>query len=262
MNVKTMVQACKSGIIKHAPGILTGTAIAGLVVSSYLWVKGTPKAQEAIAKKKEEKGSDLTKVETVKAAAPSYIPAMSVTVATAVAMFMAHKITAKQMAALFAAYQLSEEKIAEWKENTLKTVGQSKVDDIEQNIARSHMAEVPVTEEGIINTGKGHTLYFDKYSGRYFWSDRQFLREVELDLNELLDDNREADLNDYYDMILLERVKKGNDLMWIKKDPYKFKDNPDAVDRIRFKYTAAMHPTLNVACTEIDFVDEPTQLPF
>lgn len=257
MNVKAIIEASKTTITKHAPGILTGFAIAGLCISSYLWATETPKAQERIKKAEEAKGEKLSKTEKVKAAAPAYIPAAVSTAGTAITMFMAHKISAKQMAALLAAYQLSEDKLTEWKENTLKTVGQKKTDDIEENIARSRMSQVPVTEDGIINTGKGQTLYFDSWSGRYFWSDRQFLKEVEIDLNDIrvtnnndrrLIDPKDITLNDFYDMVGLDEIKHGDD--WIFNDP------------IKLKYTAIMHPTLNMACTQIDFYDEPVAIPF
>ena len=248
MNVKTIIEVSKTAITKHAPGILTGFAIVGLGVSSYFWVTNTPKAQERIKKAEEAKGDKLSKTETVKAAAPAYIPAIASTTATAVTMFMAHKISVKQMAALLAAYQLSEDKLSEWKENTLKTVGQKKTDDIEENIARSRMSKVPITEDGIINTGKGNTLFFDAWSGRYFYSDRQALHEAELNLGDMHVDANDICLNDVYEEILLEYVRKGNE--WV------------FVNRPRFKYTAVMHPTLGIACTQIDFVEEPVLMPF
>lgn len=263
MNGKATVKIIKEFCVKNAPTILTCVGIAELLGTSYLWVKNTPKAQEKLKKAEEEKGEKLTKTEKVKAAAPAYIPAATGTILTATTFLLANRISAKQLAAVIAAYQLSEEAREEWKENTYKTVGEKKYQDIEQNIARSHMDQVPIGEEGIINTGKGRTLYFDKYGGRYFWSDRQFLHEVELDMNDLLSEKQDICLNDFYDMILLDHVKHGDEMIWKKYDPYRRNDGqPGVVDRIRIKYTADMHPTLKIACTEIDFYDEPTSIPF
>ena len=249
MNAKTMVKIGKDFVIKHGPAILTTVGIAELVGTSYLWVKNTPKAQQRIADKQQEKGDEkLTKMETFKAAAPAYIPAASATVLTATTFLLANRISAKQMAALIAAYQLSEEARNEWKENTLKTVGQKKYDDIEESVARSRMQQVPATEASIINTGKGDTLFFDAWSGRYFYSSRQALHDVQLDLGDIFQTSGDICLNDYYDMINLDEVKQGNNLVW--------------ASRPIFKYTAVMHPTLGIACTQIDFVEDPTAIPF
>lgn len=249
MNGKATVKIIKEFCIKNAPTILTCVGIAELLGTSYLWVKNTPKAQEKLKKAEEEKGEKLTKTEKVKAAAPAYIPAATGTILTATTFLLANRISAKQLAAVIAAYQLSEEAREEWKENTLKTVGQKATENIEETAARTRMQQATYSDEAVVNTGKGDTLYFDRWSGRYFKSSAQAMHEIELELSDYLIDSDEVCLNDYYDLVGLENVKYGNEWIWSRKN--------DRDRRIKFKYTAIMHPVLNVACTQVDFAQDP-----
>lgn len=248
MNGKATVKVIKEFCVKNAPTILTGISIAELLAASYFWVKNTPKAQEKLKKAEEEKGEKLTKVETVKTAAPAYIPAATMTAMTITTLLLANRIGAKQLAAAIAAYQLSEEAREEFKDAAFRTVGEKKMEEIDETLATSRMKSVPITEDGIINTGKGKTLYFDAWSGRYFWSDRQFLHEVQNDLNEWRQDSKDVCLNDYYDEIGLEEVTKGNEYVFTEK--------------IKLKFTAIMHPTLGIPCAQITFETDPASVPF
>lgn len=60
---------------KIAPILLTVTASAGVIGTAVLAAKGTPKAIEAKKSAEKVKGKPLTTWETIKAMAPSYIPA-------------------------------------------------------------------------------------------------------------------------------------------------------------------------------------------
>lgn len=247
MNGKATIKIIKEFCVKNAPTILTCVGIAELIGTSYLWVKNTPKAQEKLKKAEETKGEKLTKTEKVKAAVPAYIPAATGTILTATTFLLANRISAKQLAAVIAAYQLSEEAREEWKENTLKTVGEKGTENIEATAARSRMQQASYSDEAVVNTGKGDTLYFDRWSGRYFKSSAQAMHEIELQLSDLLIDSEEVCLNDYYNELNLDEVKYGNEWIW-KRERNR---------RIKFKYTAVMHPVLNIACTQVDFVEDP-----
>ena len=63
---------------KHSPEILTGIGIAGMIMTTVLAVKATPKALELIEKqKKEEQTDDLTPIEVVKTTWKCYVPAVA-----------------------------------------------------------------------------------------------------------------------------------------------------------------------------------------
>ena len=63
-------------ISKRSPEILIGIGIAGMVTTTVLAVKATPKALELINDKKDElEVEKLTPIETVKATWKCYVPA-------------------------------------------------------------------------------------------------------------------------------------------------------------------------------------------
>ena len=65
-NFSKIAKDAKRVLSKHSPEILTGIGLAGMITSTVLAVKATPKALKRIEEAKEEKGEELTKVETVK----------------------------------------------------------------------------------------------------------------------------------------------------------------------------------------------------
>ena len=73
MNTKisSFIKATKASLKKHSPEILTGIGIAGMITSTVLAVKATPKAMARVEEAREEKGEDLTKAEVAAAAAPA-----------------------------------------------------------------------------------------------------------------------------------------------------------------------------------------------
>ena len=59
---------------KYSPTILTGVSIIGVITTTILGIKATPKALKLINEAKNEKGDKLTNKEIVKVAWKPYIP--------------------------------------------------------------------------------------------------------------------------------------------------------------------------------------------
>ena len=72
----------KPCIKKNAPTILTCIGAAGVVTTTVMAVKATPKALEILKDAEEEKGEKLTKWEKINVAGPVYIPAVITGAAT------------------------------------------------------------------------------------------------------------------------------------------------------------------------------------
>lgn len=67
-NISKIISSVRTSASKHSPEILTGIGIAGLVVTTVMAVRATPKALILIEDRKKELREDtLTPVETVKA---------------------------------------------------------------------------------------------------------------------------------------------------------------------------------------------------
>lgn len=200
---------------KHSPEILTGLGIAGMLSTTVLAVRATPKALKMVDEKKKELDTDsLTPLETVKAAWKPYIPAVVTgTVATA-CLIGANSVNAKRNAALATAYTLSETALSEYKAKVIETVGEKKEKVIREKVNQERIDKNPASKNSVIVVGDNGTLCYDHHSGRYFMSDIEKIRKAENTINKELISNMYVSLNDFYDEIGLERTRGGDDLGW------------------------------------------------
>lgn len=215
INFKGLVKAVRIGLDKHAPEILTGIGIAGMVTCTVLAVKATPKALELIEEEKEKKGDETLKpVERVKAAWKPYIPAMAVGGASIMCLIGATSVNTRRISALAAAYKLSETALDEYKAAALETLGEKKEKDIRDKVSENQIAANPVNESTVIVTGGGNSLCYDSISGRYFRSSIEKIRKVENQIERELLSSDYIALNDFYDALGLEHIEIGDDIGW------------------------------------------------
>lgn len=214
-NMTKFVNDIRKGISKHSPEILTGIGIAGMVTTTLLAVKATPKALKLIEeKKKEEHKDELTKIETVKAAWKPYVPA-AVTGTVAIGCLIgANSVHVRRNAALATAYQISSTALADYKEKAIETIGEKKEKAIQDKVAQKKVDDKPVTPDNVIITGSGSTLCYDPQFGQYFESDIEKIRAAVNTLNYEMLQHEYASVNDFYDELGVERIAIGDDLGW------------------------------------------------
>ena len=94
--------------------ILTCLAAIGVIGTTILTVKGTKKASDRLIEARIEKGDELTKIETVKVAAPAYIPTIIMGVSTIICIFGIDVLNQRQQAALASAYALADRSYREY----------------------------------------------------------------------------------------------------------------------------------------------------
>lgn len=203
---------------KHSPEILTGLGIAGMITTTVMAVKATPKAldllEDATEEKWVEKNEDLTKLEVIRTAIPCYIPAIIVGTVSVGCLIGASSVNMRRNAALATAYAISESTLKEYKGKILEELGEKREKEIRDSIDKDHVTKTPLNKSEVIITEKGNTLCFDKLSGRYFRSDIEKLRRVENDLNRRMRDDMYISLNEFYWEIGLEGIKIGEDIGW------------------------------------------------
>ena len=215
-NLKPVIQSAKTYLNRRCPEILTGIGITGMIATTVLAVKATPKALELIDDAHYEKGEDLTTPETIKACWKCYIPAATTGVVSVACLIGANSVHVRRNAALATAYKLSETAFSEYKSKVLESVGEKKEQVIREKVAQERIDKDPVSKSGIIITEKGNTLCYDYISKRYFKGDVDRIRKVENKLNKqmLHDICGYISLNDFYDEIGLEHIEFGDDLGW------------------------------------------------
>lgn len=205
-------------VSKHSPEILLTFGITGMITTTVLAVKVTPKALRLIEERKHELEVDtLTPVETVKTTWKCYVPAVISGTASVACLIGSNSVNAKRNAALATAYKLSETAFAEYREGTLAEVGEKKERAIRDKVSAKQIQENPVSKTEIIVTGKGKTLFFEPLSSRYFYSTIDLINRAVNKLNkDIICDpfDTGVTVNDFYTEIGIPTTATGDNLGW------------------------------------------------
>lgn len=214
-NITNIIKGIKASISRHSPEILTGIGIAGMVTTTILAVKATPKAIKLIEAEKRAKHVDaLSPVDTVKTVWKCYIPAAMTGVSSIACLIGSNAINAKRNAALTTVYTLSEMARNEYKEKVIETIGEKKEHTIKEKVDAERIKKDPVSKKEVIITEKGTTLCYDHVFGRYFKSDIDIINRAMNKINREIVINMYASLNDFYAELGLSPVEMGYDLGW------------------------------------------------
>lgn len=218
-NMANLFKSVKMVVSQHSPEILTGIGIAGMITTTILAVRATPKALTLIDDKKAELDLDprdnLAPMETVKATWKCYIPA-AVTCATSVACLVgASSVNSKRNAALATAYNLTTTAFNEFKEATREVVGEKKEQLIHHKVAEERVKKEPINQSAIIVSGNGNTRCFDTITKRRFVSDIEAIKRIVNELNRRMVNGEDyISLNDFYYELGLDGSSIGDELGW------------------------------------------------
>jgi hypothetical protein len=203
---------------KHSPEILTGLGIAGMVSTTVLAVKATPKAIKLIEIRKEElqlEDGKLKPIETIKTTWKCYIPA-AVTGSVSIACLVgANSMHLKRNTALAAAYKLSETALTEYREQVIETIGEKKEQAVRDKVAEKRLEKNPVEQNEVVASKKGGTtLCYDYMTDRYFESEIETIKKGLNRLNATMLRDDTVSLNDFYDEIGLPHAGIGDEFGW------------------------------------------------
>ena len=213
-NLTKFVKSAQLMLSKHSPEILTGIGIAGMITTTILAVKATPKALTLIDDAEYEKKERLTPVETVKVAWKPYIPAVITGTVSTACLIGASSVNSKRYTALTTAYKLSETALSDYKEKVIETIGEKKEKQVMDAIAKDKLEKNPIGQREIIRTGRGDTLWYDPLSDRYFYSDIEKIKKAANDLNSRMFDEMNISLNEFYNEIGLKEIALGSEIGW------------------------------------------------
>lgn len=215
IDIAHILKQAQTSLVKHSPEILTGIGIAGMIATTIIAVKATPKAIRLIEAKKQEKEVDsLTPVETVKASWKCYIPAAVTGTASVACLIGASSVHLRRNAALTAAYTLSETAFREYRNKVTETIGEKKEQVVRDAVAQDKVDKHPVTSNAIVVTGGGNTQCYDPFTDRWFKSDIDKLHKAENEVNGQMLDEGYISLNDFYYQIGLGDAVVGDKIGW------------------------------------------------
>lgn len=219
-NLEAAAKSIKGVLERHTPEILTGIGVAGMVTSTVLAVKATPKAYLLVNDRKDElEVEKLPVTELVKTTWKCYIPAAVTCGASIACLVGASSVNFKRNAALATAYKLSEAALSEYKDAVIETIGEKKEQSVRDKVAEERLKKNPVSKSEVIVTGNGTTLCYDPVGNSYFKSNIQQIESAKNKLNARMLSENYVSLNDFYDELGIGPTKLGDDLGWdIYKD--------------------------------------------
>lgn len=204
----SLLQSSKIFLKRNASTILTCIGSAGVIATSVMAVKETPKALVLLENAKEEKGEELTKLEAVKIAGPVYIPSIIVGMSTIACIFGANILNKRQQAALISAYTLLDNSYKEYRNKVVELYGEDADEHVRKEIAKDKY------EESDIETEDNKLLFYDEYSMKYFNSTMEDVIKAEYEINRILAERNGAFLNEFYDLLKLPQTNCGDVLGW------------------------------------------------
>lgn len=193
---------------RNASTILTCVGAVGVVATSVMAVKATPKALVLLEKAKEEKGEDLTKWEMVKMVGPTYIPAVITGAATIACIFGSNIISKHQQAALMSAYALLDNSYKEYKNKVDELYGEEAGVKIREEIAKDKY-----TGDNIL-LDDTKELFYDFYSGQYFNSSIEEVQRAEYEVNRTLYVEGYVGVNKFYEELGLPTRPEYDEIGW------------------------------------------------
>lgn len=232
-NLSSISKGIRTALTKHSPEILTGIGITGMITTTVLAVRATPRAVELISDLKKEQLHSITQeqveelhkngevdlnpitaIDIVKATWKCYIPAAITGSLSVICLIGASSVNVRRNAALATAYTLSESALKEYQEKVVEQIGEKKEQAVRDAIAKDKLEQDPVTNREVIITEKGDTLCYDALSGRYFKSDIDKIKKAVNEINRNLLGDMYISLNDFYYELGLDNTKLGDELGW------------------------------------------------
>ena len=207
---------------EHNPEILVGLGVAGMMTSTVLAVKATPKALDIMEDKKADMGvTYLTRKEIAQATWKIYAPSIGVGLASAACIILGTSKSIKRNTALATVYALSESTLREYQTKAKEMFGEEKAAELDREVAKARVRKREVTtivetegSEYIHHTGNGDTLVYDTLSGRYFRSSMNSIESAVNSINKSLLNDYIMTLNEFYNELGVPTIGAGSLIGW------------------------------------------------
>ena len=220
----------KRFIRKNSGTILTIMSSIGVIATVVVTSRAAPKATKLLEEARVEKGSELSKVETVKIVIKPYIPVALTSVATIACMVSANILSYNHQANMAGAYALLDQTYKDYRRKVIEMCGEETDHKIIEAIAVDRAKEVHISASYMFDnvdlslddrSGKP-ALWYEEYSKRFFEATIEQVLSAEYHLNRNYILRGYATINEMYDFFGLDPVEWGDDLGWEPMDEGEF----------------------------------------
>lgn len=205
MNVKELAKQIGKGIAENRSNIVTTLVAFGVVSTVASAIKETPKVNLLIDNAVAEKGEELTKKEKAVIYAKGYWKTIALGTTTIGLLVGNRVLDAKSTTGLVGAYVAAQSKIESIQKAVKETVDEKTKKEIEDKTTKNQIDKNPPPEEpkmlpaqnNIMQTGL--TLFWDDFSGHWFWSTREKIEAAVNHCNIILCHEDYVSLDTFYD---------------------------------------------------------------
>jgi hypothetical protein len=205
-------------LYRSSPTILTVVASVGVIVTTITAVRATPKAVKLLKEAELEKGENLTKVEIIRVAGPSYIPSALLGISTIVCIFGANALNQKKQASLMSAYVMLNESYKQYRKSAKIVYGEDADDKIHVEMAKDAMVATYDWGYQVYNMDMDSEsepfLFYDLSSKKYFRTTMAAVLNAQYHVNRNLAIRGDCSLNEYLSFLGVEGIDGGDDLGW------------------------------------------------
>lgn len=204
---------------RSSPIILSCLSVAGVVSTSVMAVKATPKALQLIRDKKQELQIDkLTSTELLQVTWKCYIPSVLVGLSTITCIAGIGILSKHNQASLTSAYAMLNEAYKQYRSAAKTVYGDDADEKIQAEIAKD--ANISDAAWGLqtynmdMDTESEHILCYDLISQRYFNTTMAAVINAQYHINRNLQLRGYCTLNEYYEFLGLDGVNNGDEMGW------------------------------------------------
>lgn len=220
MNLAQTMKRLEKFTIDNSPAILTAIGITGTLTTAYLTGKATIKATRLIDEELERvnygrRDPELlpTPRDIVLYTWKLYIPAIVTGTLTVAAIFGANRVSTRRATAVATAYSITERAFAEYKDKVVQKVGEKKEQTYRDEIAQERVTKNP-PDSLVVMTDGGDVLCYDQFTGRYFRSTMEDLKQAENTINHQILHDGYASLTDLYSELGLKPTSFSDEVGW------------------------------------------------
>lgn len=176
-------------LYRSSPTILTVVASVGVIVTTITAVRATPKAIKLLKEAEAEKGENLTKVEIIRVAGPSYIPSTLLGISTIVCIFGANALNQKKQTSLMSAYAMLNESYKQYRKSAKIVYGED---------AMVHTYDWGYQVYNMdMDSESERLLFYDLASKKYFRTTMAAVLNAQYHVNRNLAVGGDCSLNEY-----------------------------------------------------------------
>lgn len=198
----------KNWLKRNSSVILTCVSAAGVVATTVLAVKATPKAMELLEEAQDEADEELRTVDKVRIVAPEYLPALVTGSLTVACMFGAHIFDKKQQASLMSAYGLIDRGYKNYRGKVKELCGENVDTEVQDAMSRDRYKENPV------QVTEGKLLWYEPYRDEFFELTEKEVIDAEYHMNRSFILRGETNLNEFYEFLGLDPTDAGCEIGW------------------------------------------------